>query len=236
MKKLLFLLLVLALAISACDVKLPGISKPAPAAPSPAATSVSDLEGTAQALLATNTAQAAAMLYTPTMLPPTETPAPSATATLPPTEEPPTPTETMTPTATNTPTETPTAALSVTETPSPEPTEGTPASTPTATEPFPTAPVIINTVPPSYPKGHVDMVNKTNGVVYVSLQGNVENLYYPIQEYEVPRHRTVKAKAPQGYYTCVVYVGKTPMVAYFGLYNTSGVTITIYDDKIEIQH
>jgi len=234
-KKFLLLSLVLALTLRACDLSfLNGAKSAAPAAtaaPSPLA----DLAGTAEALAATQASETPVSLSTPTMLPPTETPTP----TLEPTEAIPTATATFTatPTMTLTPflvTETATP-LSVTETstPTPVPTTG---ATATATQPFPTAPIIINTVPPGYPKGSVDLVNKTNGVIYVSLQGNVENLYHPIQEYEVPRHRTVKTKAPQGDYTVVVYVGKEPMVGYFGLHNRSGVTITIYDDKIEIQH
>jgi len=242
MKKFLLLGIVILLSLSAC---VPSFLKPDQDAPAEGV----DLAATADVIASTRAAQTFEALATPTMevpsaIPPTEIP--SATAT-----EEPTATEaattTETETATETPdgtnaaetasvtpegtlpaeTETPDGTISLTET-------GTPEATATSIYPSPTSPISVGEPPDSVPRYKVKVINYTKYRAYISLQGVTVGNYHPIIEYDLYPWVNVKFPIPEGQYTAVVYVGKEPLIAYFGIHQ-SGLTITIEKDKITIE-
>ena len=229
MKKFLLLALwiVILLSLSAC---VPDFLKPEQDTP---AESV-DLVATADILASTQAAQTFEALATPTMEPPTAVP-PTETLSVTATEEPaPTETATATATATESATETPDSTLPAgTETVTPEVT-GTPEATATSIYPSPTSPISVGEPPDSVPRYKVKVINYTKYRAYISLQGVTVGNYHPIIEYELYPWVNVRFPIPEGQYTAVVYVGKEPLIAYFGIHQ-SGLTITIKKDKITIE-
>ena len=233
MKKFLFLGIVVLLSLSAC---VPSFLKSDTSAPAEAV----DLEATADILANTQVAQTFEALATPTMevpsaIPPTKVP--SATAT-----ETPSPTETATATATETATETPdgtnpaeTASLTPEGTLPAETETGTPEATATSIYPSPTSPISVGEPPDSVPRYKVRVINNTKYPAYISLQGVTVGNYHPIIEYALdPWVNNVRFPIPEGQYTAVVYIGKDPLITYFGIHK-SGLTITIEQDKITIE-
>ena len=238
MKKILFLSFVLLLSLNACvpEFLSPDTSEEAV-----------DINATVDAEASTQAVQTFDALYTPTMeVPATSSPTDEATATEVPTETEPA-TEAVateavaTETATAEATETITGTLA-TEATSTTPDGTLPVETATATieatatsiYPSPTSPISINEPPPSVPRHKINVVNKTKGKVYISLQGVTEGDYHPIIEYDIPAHGKVKFKIPEGKYTAIVYVGKDPMIGYFNI-RDGNITIIIRRDEIQIK-
>jgi hypothetical protein len=104
----------------------------------------------------------------------------------------------------------------------------------TSIYPSATSPISINQPPASVPRYKISVENKTKGKVYISLQGVTEGGYRPIIEYDIPAGGKANFKIPEGQYTAVVYVGKEPMIGYFGIH-AHGVNIIITRDKIQIK-
>ncbi len=228
MKKILFLSFVLLLSLSACVPEFLSPDTPEEAI---------DINATVDAEASTQAVQTFAALYTPTIeSPATATPTEEATATEVPTETAPA-TETATVEATETIEGTFTAeATSSTPdgTLSSETATATIEATATSIYPSPTSPISINQPPASVPRHKITVINKTKGKVYISLQGVTEGDYHPIIEYDIPAHGKVKFKIPEGKYTAIVYVGKDPMVGYFGI-RDGNITIIINRDEIQIK-
>ena len=230
MKKFLLLGTLMLLSLSAC---MPNFLK------SNAPSEAVNLEATAEILASTQAVQTFEALATPTMevptdIPPTETP--SATATKEPTATfTPSLTATETATETSTPDGTITAETSLTPdgTLPAETATGTPEATATSIYPSPTSPIIVGDPPPSVPRFKVKVINYTKYHAYISLQGVTVGNYHPIIEHDLYPWVNVKFPIPEGQYTAVVYVGKEPLIAYFGIHQ-SGLTITIEKDKITI--
>ncbi len=256
MKKIVFVGLVVLLSLSACvpDLLNSG-SQDAPAAPV-------DIAATVDAAASTQVAQTfeALSLATPTMEVPiteprveeasvtaTETVLPSEALTLETTETPDgtLPAETETETLDGTfPAETATAMPVCTfpeecVTATPDGTlvsreTATPEVTATSIYPSPTSPISINQPPDYIPRYKIKIVNNTKVRVYISLQGVTEGGYRPIIEYDLDPWEKAKFPIPEGKYTAIVYVGKDPMVAYFGVHSNNTITIIIDKDKIKI--
>lgn len=225
MKRLLFILAVLGLMVTAC---FPAISQPQDIS---TPISEADLQGTA-AVLSEQTLQA---LPTNTAVP-SETPVivtPSQTATQP------TPTETVNPAlltltatllASTTTNETPVSTTETTSAP-----DGT--TSPSATLAAPTSgtaqPLFYGTLPPKIAYGTVEFFNKSHVEVYISLRcvtnnGNVTILEYPVK-------KNFRASAPAGKYTYIAWVGGRQFDGSFTMDNDGYVTITFYKDKINVK-
>lgn len=226
MKRFILILAALGVILSACMPALPQAEN------TPTPYSEADLQATA-ALLSQQTLQA---LPTQTALP-TETPiiiTPSPTATKP------TPTETVNPvletlTATllagtpTTGTETlTTGTASAAET-------GTPAiaainATVTSGTP---QPLQYGTLPPNLPYGTINLFNKSQVDVYVSLRCVTKDGYVTILEY--PVNKNFKVSAPAGKYTYVAWVGGRQFDGGFNMDNDGFITITFFKNRIEIK-
>jgi len=237
MKKILFVGALVLFSLSACVPDfLNSSSEAATAAPIDVMATVEDAANTQAA----QTLDAIAALATPTLESPTAEPTAPATEVV-----------SFTETATSTLTETPDGTLTTTETPDgtlPAETatktpDGTlPAVTTTATLditatsvfPSPTSPISINEPPASVPRHKINVENSTKVRVYISLQGSTEGGYNPIIEYDLAPRERVKLTVPEGNYASIVYVGKDPMINYFGVYKNNSVTIDISKDNVKV--
>lgn len=240
MKKILFVGALVLLSLSACVPDfLNSSSEAATAAPVDIMATVEDAANT-QAAQTLEAIAALTTLATPTLESPTDEPTATTTEVVSSTETA-TPTLTETPDGTLTITETPDGTLpaeTATETP-----DGTlPADTATATLevtstsvfPSPTSPISINEPPASVPRYKIDVKNTTKVRVYISLQGSSEGGYNPIIEYDLAPWERIKLTVPEGYYASIVYVGKDPMINYFGVYKNNSVTIAISKDSVKV--
>ena len=228
MKKMIVLTLVILLSLSACvpDLLNSG-SQDAPAV------APVDIAATVEAAANTKVAQtfeALSALATPTLNPPTlEPPVDEATATA---IEPASPSETPTmeasasPESTEIATETPEETLVAT---------ATLEATATSIYPSPTSPISIQLPPDYIPRHKISIVNETKGKIYISLQGVTVDNYHPIIEYDLKAWGKATFAIPEGTYTAIVYVGKEPMIAYFGINKSTDITIFIARDEIRIK-
>jgi hypothetical protein len=221
MKKVFLLMLALSLSISAC---LPAFLQPQATA-SPVPISVEDLEATAT-VLAQEVLQS---LTTPTAVP---SDAPVIT------------TETTTPTQ-EVPTETPTLELltltstlgvdtanlanGATATPS-----ATSILTINSTQTAGTPHILYaGTMPPNLPFGKITLINRSKVDAYISLRCVTKEGYVTIIEY--PVGGMIKANAPAGKYTYVLWVGGRQIVGDFALSKSQNLTIRIFKDRVEIK-
>ncbi len=222
MKKVLFLVIVISLSLSAC---LPAFLQPqATPTASPAPISVEDLQATATIL-----AQGSLQSLPTLILAPSETPV-AVTATNMSTEEVPTETQnpillTLTATlgagvalpANGTATSTAASTLTANSTP----TIGTPL------------PLHSGTMPPNLPFGKITLINRSKVEVYISLRCVTKDGYVTIIEY--PVGGMIKANAPAGKYTYVVWVGGRQILGNFALGKDQNLTIKIFKDRVEIK-
>ena len=101
----------------------------------------------------------------------------------------------------------------------------TPTETPTA--------LSYGTVPPGTPTAKIRLANKSNGDVYVSLQGTLRDGSDIINEYPVSGGMVVKE--PAGWYTYVAWVGGQQFVGQFNLGGGMDRTITFYNNKVVVE-
>ena len=218
MKKTLFLVMGLSLALSACmPAFLQSNANPTPQV---------DLNATAAVLV---TASLVGSLPSPTIEPsntPVVTTATSADTQVPPV----TPSETQTLTTTiglsETPTLTSTGNL---PTPTPSATlnpslNATPSTTP--------HPQHFGTMPPFLPSGNITLINRSKAQAYISLQCTTKEGFVTIIEY--PVRGPVNVKAPAGKYVFVAWVGGRKMVGNFALDKDGELTIKLYKDKVVV--
>lgn len=229
MNRLVFVVLLVALTLSAC---VPGLS------PSSNAGSVA----TGQAAVSTYAAQTAAALPTLT-LPPSNTPLPTATTTqVPPTNTkvPSTATVTKTPgngtttvtaalTITGTP---PTATSTVTGTP-PSPTNTVTGTPPTSTSTPGLTPLAWGTQPPYIHYGRVHLVNQAKRDVYVSFQCTTPEGYFSIVEY--PVYGGITVSVPAGRCEWVAWVGGRQFTGMVGIGRFEELTMTFKKDSVTIK-
>ena len=241
MKRILLLVALIGLIGGAC--KVPTVLQPNPTDVSPLIT-VRDLELTATA----RANQAPELLFTPTLVPPTETVIPSGT----PIVNTPTntatvsvPTETPAPSATQIPASATTAvATAMVTTAAIPPTAVTyvgmvivsngtttiPAITATSTG---TAqPLIHGTMPPALPAGKITLLNLSKAEAYISLQCTTSDGYETIIEY--PVKSKIRTNAPAGKYVYVLWVGGNKIVGNFTLDKSQELELVIYKDQVKI--
>ena len=229
MNRLVFVVLAAALTLAACVPGLPQNS---------GAGSVS----TAQAVAATIAAQTMAALPTLT-LPPSQTPLPTATATLaPPTNTKAADTATVTNTAASG-TITVTATLTVTGTPAtststvtgtlPSPTNTVTGTPPTATQTPGLTPLAYGTQPPFIHYGRVHLVNQAKADVYVSFQCTTPEGYYSIVEY--PVYGTITVSVPAGRCEWVAWVGGRQFLGTVGIGRFEELTMTFKKSSVTIK-
>jgi hypothetical protein len=223
MKKLLFVVLILSLALSAC---LPAFLQQQPGANNGTGEAPQvNIEETAAAMAGTMAVQTIDALPTPTMVTPTKvvalspTPIVSTTVKLDISATTTTPTSSATATATTIPPNTPTQT----------PTINSGLATPTTT----LHARFFGTLPPSLPYGSVTLSNKSKAEAYISLQCTTPEGYITIMEY--PVKGTFDVKVPAGKYTYVAWVGGKEMTGDFSLSRRQALVITLYKDKISIE-
>lgn len=230
MKKIIILVTVLGVSLSAC---IPAVFQSQATNPTPI--SDEDLRATA-AILSQQTLQS---------ILPTETIAPSntpvvKTPTNTPTQA--TPTETQNPVlltltatlGTGTVTAGTEAAGSSSVVAGTQPFTTTPSATPNPlTQTTTPHPQFYGTLPPDLPFGFIYLVNKAKVEVYISLRCVTKDDYVTILEY--PVKKTVKAKAPAGNYTYVAWVGGREFTGSFSLSTEQDLTINIFKDRIAIK-
>ncbi len=217
MKRTTVLVLATALLLNAC-IPLPFLGQPTVA---PAV----DVQATDAVLAVTREAETLNALPTSTPEPATDTPEPTATATIPPT---------ATETATEPATETPTPDPNITATPTITLT-GTIATLAlidvTATETL--HPRFVGTLPPALPYGTVMLVNKSKAEAYISLYCTTIDGYTTIIEYPVSRRMAFFA--PAGRYTYVAWVGGRQFQGSFRLSKGEDLIIVLEKDKVTIE-
>ena len=230
MKKMLLLLAVFCLPLSAC---IPAALQ-TPTAQNPAPISDTDIQST----VAVSVEQTLESFPTPTLAPSDTPVVMTATSTLTSTPLPPTFTSTGTqnPLTTLTPTigiSTGTVTLTVG-------TVGTLPFTSTPNPAFSATPTPTNhyqyygTMPPNLPSGTVWLKNMSKAESYISLQCTTVDGYVTVIEYPVGRS-TVKAGAPAGRYIYVAWVGGKKFSGSFKLTKLQDLTITMYKDKVQIK-
>lgn len=89
------------------------------------------------------------------------------------------------------------------------------------------------TMPPNLPYGHVELRNKSKADVYISMRCVTKEGYVTIIEYPVDTF--VRAKAPAGKYTYVVWVGGRKILGSFSLKSNQELTISIFKDRVAIK-
>jgi hypothetical protein len=95
------------------------------------------------------------------------------------------------------------------------------------------SPLSYGTVPPGTLYGKVQLSNKANGDVYVSLQGTTRDGVSVINEY--PVDGTMSVKVPAGWYVYVAWVGGQKFEGQFNLGGGSEHAITFYSKKVVVQ-
>jgi hypothetical protein len=231
MKKMLLLLALFCLPLSAC---MPAILQTPAAAPNPAPVSDTDI----QATVAVSVQQTLESFPTPTLAP-SDTPVvltATSAPTLTPTQSVPTSTGTQNPLTTLTVTPsigTGTVIVTVgtvgtlpfTSTPNPAF-----SATPTATNHY----QYYGTMPPNLPSGTVWLKNMSKADSYISLQCTTTDGYVTVIEYPVGRS-TVRTAAPAGRYIYVASVGGKKFSGSFKLKKLQELTITMYKENIQIK-
>jgi hypothetical protein len=229
MNRLVFNVLVAALTLAAC---VPGLSQ----------NSGAGSVATSQASILTVAAQTMAVLPTLT-LPPTNTPLPTATATLaPPTNTKVPATATVTKTAASG-TNTATATLTSTGTPAtststvtgtlPSPTNTVTGTPPTATQTPGLTPLAWGTQPPYIHYGRVRLVNQAKRDVYISFQCTTPEGYLSIVEY--PVYGTITVSVPAGRCEWVAWVGGRQFTGIVGISRWEELTMTFKKDSVTIK-
>jgi LysM repeat protein len=89
------------------------------------------------------------------------------------------------------------------------------------------------TVPWNAPKGKIELSNKANGNVYVSLQGTTPDGIRVINEYSV--NGQMEVKVPAGSYTYVASVGGVKFVGQFHLGGGGEKKITFFAKKVLVE-
>lgn len=236
MNRLVPVLLVLAVALTACVPGLAPVSGPASEATGQAyAATLAGMTMAAlptQTPLPTNTAAPSSATSTHTKVPPSATvTAPAASATSATTSAIPSGTITVTSTLSQTGT-IPAATLTATGTPStPVPTvTGTP---PTATPTDELVPREYGTQPPYIHYGRVHLVNQANRDVYVSFQCTTPEGYLSIVEYPVFGRITVSV--PAGRCEWVAWVGGRQFTGMVGISRFEELTMTFKKDSVTIK-
>ncbi|RME86727.1 MAG: hypothetical protein D6770_11215, partial [Anaerolineae bacterium] len=148
-----------------------------------------------------------------TLVPPTNTPSPTATT-------PPPPTATFTPLITDTPTATPIGGL--------------PTAQPDATPPADTSSpsLIIDTPPPSIPQTPLVLNNRSKAPVSLTLYGTTSPHEYSVY-YEYDFTGTLTVTIPTGTYRYVAWVGGKKFTGSFTL-KSHKLTLSFYKDKVSI--
>lgn len=217
MKKIIFLILVVSLSISAC---MPAVLQPQATA-SLVPISVEDLQATATILAQESLQSLPTSTVAPSGTPVVET----ATSTL--TQK--VPTETQNPVLL-----TLTATLSMGTVNQDNGTTTTTSvvigSTPTIGTPHP---LHSGTMPPNLPFGKITLINRSKAEVYISLRCVTKDGYVTIIEY--PVGRMVKTNIPAGKYTYVVWVGGRQILGDFKLDKSQNLMIKIFKDRVEIK-
>ena len=228
MKKPLFVILILSLALSAC---LPAFlqQKPVENNSTGEAPQV-NIQETAAAMAGTMAVQTIAALPTPTLVAPSKVVALSPTPTVSATVRPDISATTTMPTSSTT-------ATVVTSTATTIP-PNTPTQTPTLNSGLATPTVTLHvrfygTLPPNLPYGFVTLSNKSKAEAYISLQCTTTDGYTTIMEY--PVKGTFDVKVPAGRYRYVTWVGGKEMTGIFNLSKRQELIITLYKDKVSIR-
>ncbi len=243
MKKLLFIVLSISMALSAC---LPGFGGQA----ENDTQAQVDVQGTAVAVGSTIAAETLSPLASPQLfIPITDTLSPSETPMVVTLTETIAATISATVTLTNTPAVLPsgsgtpglteisvllTGLAAVSPTGSLPATSGTPVAkltgSPTFTE---TAQALsYGTLPPSVPSGTITLVNKAQADVYVSLQVELADGSTTILEF--PVNQTIKTKAPAGSYFFNAWVGGKQMTGSFNLPKNGGIKLTFNKKNVDV--
>ena len=228
MKKPLFVVLILSLALSAC---LPAFLQQQPGANNGTGeTPQVNIEETAAAMAGTMAVQTIDALPTPTLVAPSKVVAIPPTSTIPATINPGilATTTILTSSATATAvtgTATSTRLNTATQTPTPD--NG--LATPTVTLHV----RFYGTLPPKLPYGFITLSNKSKAEAYISLQCTTTDGYTTILEY--PVKGTFDVNAPTGKYIYVAWVGGNKMTGDFSLSKRQELFITLYKDKVSIK-
>jgi hypothetical protein len=230
MKKSLFVVLILSLALSAC---LPAFLQQPIANNGTGEAPQVNIQETAAAMAGTMAAQTIAALPTPTLAALNKVVAvsPTSTSTLPATINPnilvTTTMLTVNPTASPV---TGTATIVPVNTATQTPTPGSSGlATPTVTLHV----RFYGTLPPNLPFGSITLSNKSKAEAYISLLCKTTDGYTTILEY--PVKGTFDINAPAGKYTYVTWVGGNKMTGAFSLGKTQERFITLYKDKVSIE-
>ena len=227
MKKPLFVVLILSLALSAC---LPAFLQQQPAANNSTGEAPQvNIQETAAAMAGTMAVQTIAALPTPTLVAPSKVVAIPLTSTVPATVNPGILVTTTLPTSSPTAT-----AVTATATPpvnmaTQTPTPGSGLATPTVTLHV----RYYGTLPPKLPYGFITLSNKSKAEAYISLQCTTTDGYTTILEY--PVKGTFDVNAPAGKYFYVAWVGGKKMTGNFHLEKAQDLFLTIYKDKVNIK-
>jgi hypothetical protein len=226
MKKPLFVVVILGLALSAC---LPAFLQQQPAVNNDNGQSP---QVNIQPTAATTAIPSKAVLPSPTLVVPSKVVAESPTMTVPATINPNIMVTTtmmtlnVTGTAvTRTATITPTSTATQTRTPTPS----SGLVTPTVTLHV----RYYGTLPPNLPFGSITLKNLSKAEAYISLQCTTKDGYTTILEY--PVKGTFDVNTPAGKYFYVAWVGGNKMTGNFNLDKTQELFITLYKDRVSIK-
>jgi hypothetical protein len=89
------------------------------------------------------------------------------------------------------------------------------------------------TLPPLVPFAHITLVNKAKAEAYISLHVDIPEGGNTVIEY--PVKGTIKIEAPLGFYSYVAWVGGNKMVGNFKLHHGDVLTITLFKDQITVK-
>lgn len=227
MKKPLFVVLILSLALSAC---LPAFLQQQPAANNSTGEAPQvNIQETAAAMAGTMAVQTIAALPTPTLVAPSKVVAIPPTSTVPATINPGILVTTTMLTSSATPTTGTATATPPVNTATQTPTPGSGLATPTVTLHV----RYYGTLPPKLPYGFITLSNKSKAEAYISLQCTTTDGYTTILEY--PVKGTFDVNAPTGKYVYVAWVGGNKMTGDFSLSRRQKLFITLYKDKVSIE-
>ena len=226
MKKPLYVVLILSLALSAC---LPAFLQQQPGANNGTGEAPQvNIEETAAAMAGTMAVQTIDALPTPTVVAPSKVVAIPPTSTVPATINPGILVTTTMLTSSAT-------ATVVTATTAPS---NTPTQTPILNSGLATPTVTLHvryygTLPPRLPYGFITLSNKSEAEAYISLQCTTTDGYTTILEY--PVKGTIEVNAPTGKYAYVAWVGGNKMEGDFSLGKKVELVITLYKDNVSIK-
>lgn len=102
--------------------------------------------------------------------------------------------------------------------------------------PTPAAPstaLSVGTLPAGSPTGEITLSNRSNGDVYVSLQGTTRDGIGFIREY--PVKGTMRVNVPAGWYVYVVWVDNQEFSGQFNLPTDANHSITFYASKVVVE-